>query len=290
MSSLIVGCGYLGQRLGTRLRREGETVWGTVRSEERAEQLRAVGIEPVILDVLKLANVLTWPRVERVFYCVGFDRASGATMRSVYVDGLRDVVASLPDSVRRLVYASSTGVYGQTGGEWVDEGSEARPVTESGQVCLEAEEVVREWSLARGVSCVVLRFSGLYGPARVVRRAAIERREAISGDGDRFLNLIHIDDAVTASYAAIFASGVEPMYLICDDRPVTRKEYYGLAARLLGAAEPRFEPPLPGSSEEVRDASNKRVSNELIKRELGVVLSYPDISTGLKSALELGEE
>jgi nucleoside-diphosphate-sugar epimerase len=152
-------------------------------------------------------------------------------------------------------------------------------------VCLEAEEVARGWALAGGGSSVVLRFTGLYGPGRVVRRGAIERGEAISGDGDRFLNLIHIDDAVSASYAALFSPYVEPTYLICDDRPVTRREYYGLAARLLAAPEPRFETPVPGSAEDARDASNKRVANGLMKRELGVVLSYPDIGTGLVSAL-----
>jgi nucleoside-diphosphate-sugar epimerase len=290
MSTLIVGCGYLGQRLGMRLRREGETVFGTVRSEGRAEELRANGIEPVILDVLRRSAEFELPAVERVFYCVGFDRGSGASMRSVYVDGLRNVLEGLPGSVRRVVHASSTGVYGQTHGEWVDEGSVAEPVTESGRVCLEAEEIVRGWAFAGAKSSVVLRFAGLYGPGRVVRRAAIERGEAIGGDGDRFLNLIHIDDAATVSYAALFEANVEPIYLVCDDRPVTRREYYGLTARLLGANEPRFVAPVPGSAEEVRDLSNKRICNGLMKSELGIVLSYADIDTGLASALGLAEE
>jgi nucleoside-diphosphate-sugar epimerase len=285
MSSLIVGCGYLGQRLGMRLHRLGESVFGTVRSERRAEELREDGIEPVILDVLATPNGFAWPEVERVFYCVGFDRAAGATMRAVYVDGLRRVLEGLPETVRRIVYASSTGVYGQTDGDWVNEASVAEPVTESGSVCLEAEGLVSEWASTRGVSSVVLRFTGLYGPGRVVRRDAIERGEAIRGDGERFLNLIHIDDAVTASFAALFANHVEPLYLVCDDRPVRRREYYGLAAKLLGAPEPRFEKPVAGSAEDSRDASNKRVSNSLMKSELGVLLAYPDIATGLARAL-----
>ena len=113
----------------------------------------------------------------------------------------------------------------------------------------------------------------------------LERGEPIPGDPDKFLNLVHIDDAARAAAAALEAEAPAPVYLVADDRPVTRREYYATAARVIGAPEPRFEPPRPGSAESARDATNKRVGNRRMKADLGVVLSYPDILTGLAGAL-----
>jgi nucleoside-diphosphate-sugar epimerase len=293
VTTLIVGCGYLGERAASLLCKKGEQVVGTVRSRGRAAELLKLGIEPFIADVLDLASWRTLPEVEHVLYCVGFDRTAGATRRAVYVDGLQNVLDTLPGSVSRFVYASSTGVYGQTGAEWVDENSAAAPVHESGVLCLEAEDRVRGWALRRGksASSIVLRFAGLYGPARVVRRSLVERGDAIPGDPAKFLNLIHIDDAAKAAVAALEARRADGVYLICDDRPVTRGEYYSLVAALLGAPEPRFEASQPASPHESRDTSNKRIANHRMKSGLGIVLEHSDITTGLPAALsEKGEK
>jgi nucleoside-diphosphate-sugar epimerase len=285
-TTLIIGCGYLGQRLGARLVRDGGRAYGTVRSPGRADEIAGIGIEPVIADVLRPETLTGLPAAERLFYAVGFDRAAGAAMREVYVDGLRNILDRLPPSVRRFVYASSTGVYGQTGGECVDEESPTDPQHESGRVVLEAERLVRAWADAHhDASAVILRFAGLYGPGRIVRRAMLERGEPIPGDPEKFLNLVHIDDAARAAAAALDAGAPAPIYLVADDRPVTRREYYSVAARVIGAPEPRFEPPRPGSVEAARDVTSKRVGNRRMKAELGVVLRYPDIATGLVAAL-----
>lgn len=284
-STLIIGCGYLGRRLGARLVREGGRVHGTVRSPARAEEIAAIGIEPVLADVLRPESLDRLPAADRVFYAVGFDRSAGASMREVYVEGLQNVLDRLPASVRRFVQASSTGVYGQAGGEWVDEESATEPLHESGRIVLEAENRVRSWAERRGISAVILRFAGLYGPGRIVRRAMLERAEPIPGDPEKFLNLVHIEDAAAAAAAALDAGNPDLVYLVADDRPVTRREYYSVAARLIGAPEPRFEPPRPGGAESARDATNKRIANRRMKTGLGVVLRYPDIQTGLADAL-----
>jgi nucleoside-diphosphate-sugar epimerase len=286
VSTLIIGCGYLGRRLNALLLQGGGRVYGTVRSPSRAGELAGVGIEPVVADVLQPESLRGLPRADRVFYCVGFDRSAGAAMRSVYVDGFQNVLDVLPATVERLVYASSTGVYGQTDGEWVDEDSPTCPQHESGRVILEAEGRLRSWAESRASSAVVLRFAGLYGPGRIVRRTILERGEPIPGDPDKFLNLIHIDDAARAATAALHTIEPQPVYLVGDDRPVTRREYYSVAARTLGAPEPRFAPPEPGSPEAARDATSKRVDNRRMKRGLLVKLLHPDITTGLPAALE----
>ncbi len=285
MSTLIVGCGYLGARVGSMLARRGDRVWGTVRSSGRAAQVASQGIDPVLADVLRPETLELLPPAERVLYCVGRDRAGGADMRTVYVEGLRNLLDRLPAPVRRLVHASSTSVYGQSAGEWVDEDSPAEPVQEPGRVCLEAERVAGHWARAAGAALVVLRFSGLYGPDRVIRRALLLRGEPIPGDPTRFLNLVHIDDAAHAAVAALDAARPDSVYLVSDDRPIERREYYALAARLLDAPPPRYEPPALERAGAVRDAANRRIANRRMHTGLGVDLRYSDITTGLPAAL-----
>jgi nucleoside-diphosphate-sugar epimerase len=292
MTTLIIGCGYLGERLGAQLVQQGGRIFGTVRSPARADHIAALGIEPVIADVVVPESLDHLPKAELVFYCVGFDRAAGFSMRSVYVDGLRNVLDQLPTSVARFVYASSTGVYGQTAGEWVDETSPTDPQHDSGRVCLEAEQLVWNWARThdRSGTAIVLRFAGLYGPGRMVRRSTLERGQAIAGDPAKFLNLIHIDDAVQAASIAMKASRPDPIFIVSDDRPVTRDEYYTRMATLLGAPAPRFATPPAGSPEAARDTTNKRLSNRRIKSGLGLNLVYPDITTGLPAALKQSDD
>jgi nucleoside-diphosphate-sugar epimerase len=289
VTTLIIGCGYLGERVGLLLSQKGEAVFGTVRSQERAQAIARLGIEPVIADVLKPDLLGALPAAERIFYSVGFDRAAGSTMRAVYVDGLNNVLVQLygVGIVERFVQASSTSVYGQSGGEWVNEQSPAQPVSESGRLVLEAEEHVRDWARRRGGPhvAIALRFAGLYGPGRVVRLGLVKSGEPIPGDPDKLLNMIHIDDAAQAAVRALEMGLAEPLYLACDDRPATRREYYNQVAMLVGAPPPRFEAPQPGSVLVARDLSNKRISNRRMKAGLGVELIYPDIQTGLPAAL-----
>ena len=140
VTTLIIGCGYLGERLGGLLSRAGERVCGTVRSQARAAEIARQGIEPLIADVLdplrcaacpppiasSIASASTVPPELRCDRFMSTDSATSSTV--------------CRESLPRIVYASSTGVYGQTEGEWVDEQTPPSPRTESGRICLEAEE------------------------------------------------------------------------------------------------------------------------------------------------------
>lgn len=282
MTTLIVGCGYLGRRVGQRLANRHETVFGTVRTEARARELAARGICPVIADVLDPASLDRLPDADRVFYCVGFDRAAGVPMRTVYVDGLRNALGALAGRTGRLVYASATSVYGRNDGGWVVEETPTEPVTESGRVCLDAETV----ALGSGLAVVIVRYSGLYGPGRILRRTAIERGEPIVGDPEKWLNLIQIDDAASAAVAALDHGVPGRVYLATDDQPIERRQFYQFVSIFLDAPTPRFVTPEPGSAEARREDSNKRVSNRRIREELGLVLAYPESQRGLLAAIE----
>lgn len=288
MTTLIVGCGYLGRRVGRLLSDRGERVFGTVRTSARAVELAAWGVEPVVANVNRPESLGGLPESDRVLYCVGFDRSAGIPMRTVYVDGLSLVLRALRGRTNRIVYASATSVYGHNDGGWVTEDSPTEPTTESGRVCLDAETFAGTICTAQGQGLVVVRYSGLYGPDRVLRRAALERGEPITGDPTKYLNLIHIDDAASAAVVALERGESGRVYLATDDRPVERQEYYRLAAELLEAPTPRFISPAPGSPESLREEANKRVSNRRIKEELGLSLAYPEITQGLPAAFLAG--
>ena len=280
--TLILGCGYLGERVARLLLGRKDRVFGTTRSLGRAIELSRMGVEAIVADVMVPESLARLPEVDRVLYCVGFDRSKGLSIRSVYVDGLEQALGPLVERAGRLVYAGSTGVYGQDDGSWVDEESVAEPRSESGRACLEAEDVIRSHE---SLPSTILRFSGLYGPGRIMRREGLLQGQAVVGDPDKFLNLIHIDDAALVAIAALDQPEAGPLYLVSDDRPAPRREFYALAAEALGAPSPRFEAPPPGSPKAGRDESNKRVSNARMHAELGVSLAYPDILTGVPAAI-----
>jgi nucleoside-diphosphate-sugar epimerase len=201
-------------------------------------------------------------------------------MREVFVTGLHNVLRSLPPP-RRIVYVSSTGVYGQQDGGEVDESSPTEPAEESGQVVRAVEQVLAE----RLPGAVILRFAGIYGPERVIRRAAVAAGEPITGDPDKWLNLIHVDDGAAAVLAAEARAQPGRVYNVCDDQPVRRRDFYTRLAELLGAPEPRFVLPEPGAPPPPHERANRRVLNRRLRTDLGLALRYPSYVEGLRSAL-----
>jgi nucleoside-diphosphate-sugar epimerase len=284
VSTLIIGCGYLGRAVARELLAAGEAVFGTTRSAAKAAELAAAGITPIVADVLDESGP-PWPAVDRVFHAVGFDRSSGVPVRRIYLDGLNHALARLSIPPRNLVYASTTGVYGQTDGSWVNEDSPTGPRGESGRACLEAEGIVRAFSASLGVRSTSIRFAGLYGPGRLIGRGAIERGEPIDGDADHILNLIHVEDAARFTAAALLREPPGDRYVLSDDRPVSRRAFYGLAAACLGRPAPGFRQPPPDAPKSSRDATNKRVDSRRIKRDLGLSCRYPDITTGIPASI-----
>ena len=167
MTKLIVGCGYLGRRVAQRWLAAGESVVGVVSREEHAAEIQRLGVRPLVADVASPATLAQLPAAETVLYAVGYDSRGAHTRREVYVEGLRNTLAALPSGVQRVILISSTGVYGQNDGSWVDEDSPCRPTRDSGQVLLAAEQVLHDHPL--GPRGIVLRLAGIYGPGRLPR-------------------------------------------------------------------------------------------------------------------------
>jgi nucleoside-diphosphate-sugar epimerase len=266
--NLIVGCGYLGRRVAARWVAAGRRVAALTR--RNAAALAALGVEPLLGDVTDPAT-LRLPAADTVLYAVGMDRGAGKTMREVYVNGLGHVLDTIP-AAARFIYVSSTGVYGQTGGEWVDETSDTQPLEESGKVVLAAEQLLR----AKRPDAIVLRFAGIYGPDRVLRKQALLNGEPLVGDAGKWLNLIHAEDGADAVLAAAERATPGETYLVCDDEPVTRRDFYTFTAEVLGAPPARFESPAVPAVE-----PNRRASNRKAKAELAWHPRFPNYRAGL---------
>jgi nucleoside-diphosphate-sugar epimerase len=193
-------------------------------------------------------------------------------MHDVYVGGLANVLDGLP-SPPRFTYVSSSSVYGQTDGGWVDEHSPTEPIEESGRVVLEAETLLR----TRLPHATILRLSGIYGPGRVLRKAALLAGEPLVGDAEKWINLIHVDDAADAVLKSESLAG--QTLNICDDEPVTRRNLYTHTAEKLGAPPAKF---MPGPSG--RGDTNRRIRNDLAKRALGWQLRHTNFRKGLEAS------
>lgn len=271
--ALIVGCGYLGSRVARAWLAAGRRVAALTRT--RGPQLAQLGIEPILGDVLDPDSLKRLPEASTVLYAVGFDRSSGRSMREIYVDGLANAVRAIRCS-GTFVFVSSTGVYGQTDGEWVTEDSPTEPLEASGKVVLEAERTLRELR----PDAIILRFAGIYGPDRILRRQALLNGEPLVGDAEKWLNLIHVDDGVSAALAAETKATAGETYLIADDEPVRRRDFYTRTAELLGAPPAAFQTPTTTIFE-----TNRRVSNAKAKRELGLAPRYPSYREGLAAII-----
>jgi len=290
MEKLIIGCGYLGRRVAEAWLQQGHRVSALTRSAEHADEFRSQGLEPVIGDVTDRNSLSSLPEADAVLYAVGFDRNAGKTMRSVYVDGLKNVLDSLAGATHRFLYISSTSVYGQSDGEWVNEESPCEPVRDNGVICREAERLLQD----RLPQANILRLAGIYGPGRLLRRVqAVQSGEPVRGHPDAWLNLIHVDDAVRAVLACEQRGDPGRTYLVADDSPLTRREYYGTLSRLLEAPDPVFaESEQQGSSpsRHTRRGLNKRCCNRRLHEELDVSLQYPSAAEGLAQALAGGAD
>jgi len=279
MAKLIFGCGYLGQRVARLWRAAGEVVYATTRTTERARELAAAGIEPIVCNLGDESQPSLPQGVRTALFAVGFDRRTGQSIYDVYVGGLTRALAWTPEGVERFLYISSTGVYGQVAGDEVDELSPCQPQREGGKACLAAERLLAGSRLAS--RSIVLRLAGIYGPGRIPRSADIVAGRPIDAPRHGWLNLIHVDDA--ARIVALAAEQAAPprTYVVSDGAPVQRGEYYAELARLLKAPTPQFTEPPTEAPATQRAASDKRVNPRRMFAELEPTLVYPDYRAGL---------
>lgn len=287
MRVLIVGCGYVGLPLGAELARQGHAVFGLRRSAAGAEELLAAGLTPVVGDVTRRESLQALPGpFDWVVNTVSSSKGGPEVYRSVYVEGVRNLIAWLAEtSLRKLVHASSTSVYGQTDGAGVTEESSAEPATETGRLLIEAENLLRAAADGQGFPAVVLRVAGIYGPGRGHLLQQFVRDEArIGGDGSRLINMIHRDDVVGAIINALERGDAGRTYNVVDDEAVTQLAFFQWLATQLGKPLPPYASAAENAARK-RGLTNKRVANMRLREELGCRLKYPTFREGYAAEL-----
>jgi nucleoside-diphosphate-sugar epimerase len=264
---LCFGFGFSAQALSRQLKRDEWRVTGTSRSTEGAASITAQGFEGVRFDDLKTIKAT----VTHIVSSVPPDREGDPVLRR-FAD-------QLAKPIDWIAYLSTTGVYGNHDGAWVDENTPLTPNTERGMRRLMAEQA---W-LKR--SAHVFRLAGIYGPGRNVLenlRDGTAKRVIKPG---QFFSRIHVDDIAGLLAASIEAPHSGRAYNVADDEPCPPQDVVAYGAKLLGLPVP---PDVPFAQAELSPMArsfyedSKRVSNERVKRELGYVFKYPTYREGLK--------
>ena len=285
MRVLIAGCGYIGCAVGAELVEQGHLVWGLGRFARGDAEVRKLGIVPVQADLTRPETLPTLSQpFDRVVHCVSTG-GDVAEYEKLYLQGTQNLLAWLSDAApTKLVYTSSTSVYGQNDGTVVDETSSTTPESQTGRILLQTEKLVLAAANQIGFSGVVLRVAGIYGPGRIYWLKEFQSgRSLTEEEADRVLNMVHRDDVAGAVLATLASPKAAGIYNVADDQPVTRSELFHWFGARLGKTLPegRAQPQkLPK-----RGLTNKRVSNRRLKEQLGYQLKYPTFQEGYDAVL-----
>ncbi|MFB6089445.1 MAG: SDR family oxidoreductase [Halobellus sp.] len=289
--TVIVGCGYVGLELGRQLRDAGHEVAGVRRSDSGLDAVADAGLDPVRADATAPDSLETLPDADWVVFAASSGGRGADAAREIYVEGLRNVIAeygarsSPPD---RLVYTSSTGVYGDHGGDFVDEETSIDPTTEKTRVLAEAERIAREEAADAGIDGTVVRFAGLYGPDRYRLDRYIEGPVT-----EGYLNMVHRDDAAGAVAFLLGSDRArDDVVLVADDEPADKWAFADWLADQCGVPEPpkrtieeRLADPDLSDAARRRLRTSKRCDNGRL-RDLGYELAYPTFREGYRDAIE----
>lgn len=277
---LIIGCGDIGARVAQLWLARKVPVTGVVRTHAHAAQLRAQGMAVQQCDLDAEGACGTASTDGGVYYFAPPAETGEGD------DRLQRWLSSLQDVPRKLVYISTTGVYGDTGGAWVDEDTPPHPQTDRARRRLDAERQLERWTADRRVALVILRVAGIYGPGRLPLAALQRGQPVLRRELSPYSNRIHADDLAQVCLAAMENEHARGIYNVCDGEESTMSDYYRQVAAALGLPAPReidwdearrtFSPTLLSYLSESR-----RVSNRRMREELGVRLRYPTLAQGL---------
>ena len=285
----ILGCGYVGLELGRQLADSHEVV-GVRRSEGGLEAIENAGFDAVQADVTDDDSLSAVPDADWVVFAASSGGRGAEAAREVYVEGLQTAIDHFwtrEDAPERLVYTSSTGVYGDHDGAWVDEATPLDPQTEKTEVLAEAERVARERPAEYGGHGTVARFGGLYGPDRYRLERYLEGPVTAG-----YLNMVHRADAAGSVRFLLEQDHREAVVLVVDDEPVEKWGFADWLAEACGVAFPpkqtteeRLADPDLSETARRRIQTSKRCSNERL-RELGYDFAYPTFREGYRAAVE----
>jgi nucleoside-diphosphate-sugar epimerase len=272
--AIVFGCGFVGCRTARLLAGAGWEAIGVTRSPESAaalasEPFTALSCDISSIEALAAAKSLYEP--DLLISAVSSGRGGEEAYRAVYLQGIENAIDLLRPG--RIIFVSSTSVYGQNDGSWVTESSRADPASPTSRILREAEII----TFAHGG--IAARLAGIYGPGRsVLLRKFLNQTAVIEGDGSRYINQIHADDAASALLLIAEKNPPAGPYNVVDDTPVSQLECYQWMAAALDQPMPPHGPIDPARK---RGVTSKRISNGKL-RALGWVLRYPSFQVALQ--------
>ncbi|MCB9799768.1 MAG: SDR family oxidoreductase [Candidatus Omnitrophica bacterium] len=270
---LVVGAGYTGSAIGRLFVEKKQKVYGLTRSEASAKELKAQGIMPWIADLTKPETLQRLPKAHFVVICPAPDSRDEESYRRIYLDGVSHFLEAFKKNPRPhlMVYLSSTSVWADCGGEWVDETVEPNPGTTRQRILYEAERQV----LRSGLPVAIFRSGGIYGPGRN-RLQALREGRVSAIEEDEYMNLIHVED-IAALMPVIFKSAREgEIYAGVDDLPVKKSEYYDWLTSKLGISS-------VVKNRQGAAVRGKRIRNHKLK-SLGYEFKYPSFREGYEDS------
>ena len=284
-SLLIVGCGDVGLRVAALLRGRRRLL-GLTSTPERLSVLRAAGVVPVPGDLDDPASLVRLAGLADTVLHLAPPARKGLTDTRT-----RHLLQALSPAgtVRRIVYASTSGVYGDAGGAWVTETRPVDPGTDRARRRVDAEAQLRRFGLASGACVTVLRIPGIYAEGRPgghPRERLLRGTPVLRPQDDVYTNHIHADDLARACVAALHRGPPQRVLNVCDDTELKMGDYFDLAADLCDLPRPlriAREQAGAGLSEMQLSfmAESRRLDNRRLKRELRLRLRYPTVAQGL---------
>lgn len=273
---LIAGCGDLGLRAARHLLAAGHAVTGLRRTPPKPAGALPPGLAWHTADVTQPATLQALHgSAEQLLYVLTPGQRTEAAYRAVFVHGLQNLVQALGPKLQRVVFASSSAVYGEHHGQWVSEATATTPLGYNGRVLLEAEQ----WLATLPCTTVSLRLAGLYGPGRLQLLARLARGEAKAPRHPvHWANRMHADDAAAALAHLLQLAQPERVYLGCDNTPLPLHELYTDLAQWIQAPTVAEGPP-------PANIGSKRLSNARL-RASGFSLRWPDSRDGYRALLQ----
>jgi nucleoside-diphosphate-sugar epimerase len=273
---VIAGCGFLGEAAAAFFSESG---WEVLGIRSRVHSLPSLSSKSYEIRALDIAGPFTieptWRHVDALVHCAGPEQATAESYRLVYVEGLRNACHAF--APRQVIFTGSTSVYAQTDGSWVDETSETQPNRETGHILLEAE------AIALNAGGLVTRLSGLYGPGRsVLMRKFLAGEAVLEGEGNRWVNQVHRDDAARAIVQLIKRRARPGIYNVTDNTPATQLQVYSWLADHFHRPLPSFG---PADLQRKRGWTSKRVSNRKL-READWQPLFPAYRDAIPSLIE----
>jgi len=281
---LIVGCGDVGLRAVKRLL-PAFHIYALTRNPARADELRGMGITPIVGD---LDRPETLAKLAGLAHCVMHfapPQSEGEVdQRTHRLLAALDRGEMLP---QRLVYISTTGVYGNCDGEWVSETHRTHPATPRAKRRLSAESQLRQWGIRQGVTVSILRVPGIYARDRLPLKRLHSGLPTLVREEDSYTNHIHADDLARIAAAAVFRGRPGRIYNAADDSNIKMGDWFDLLATRHNLPKPRRVTRAEAQTQMPENLlsflnESRRVSNQRVKRELRVKLAYPDVDAGTR--------